>query len=217
MNTTENARPTLAIPVVLSGMANVFLGLSSLYWRELSDVSAITLVAYRVILSVVILFLLISLFRPLSQIKCITLKLIGLHCIASLLIAMNWATFIWSSINGYFFESGLGYLLAPCLSIALGAILYRESMPVGKIMLTACALSTAVTLIIFMKSASHLTYLTIATTWGFYTYIKKFTPLNAINGLFIETLFLTSALIVAIALFNLPIENPTSSPHARIN
>lgn len=86
--------------ILLAGAANVLLGLSSLYWRELDGIQTFTIVAYRILLSAAILTLLIPLLKLHHQLSTVTLKIIGLHCAASLLIALNWGTFIWSSVNG---------------------------------------------------------------------------------------------------------------------
>lgn len=198
--------------IILSGLANVLLGISSLYWRTLGEISSTTLVAYRVVLSALILTFFILIFRCANQIKHYTIKLICLHSIASILIAINWGAFIWASINGYLLESGLGYLLAPFISVVLGAVVYREPMVARKTVSTAVAFGAIAVLIISTKHLNHLTYLLIASTWGAYTYIKKSTSLDAINGLLIETLFLTACLALAMTLFELPVAWPSELP-----
>ncbi|MGY2253314.1 hypothetical protein [Pseudomonas reactans] len=105
------------------------------------------------------------------------------------MIAFNWGAFIWSSINDHLLESGLGYLLAPFISIGMGCLIYHEPITPRKILSTIVALSSVAFLIFLSENLNHWTYLLIATTWGSYTYLKKTTSLDAISGLFIETFF----------------------------
>lgn len=209
MSSYQGTRSAYLLPMIFSGLANFLLGVSSFYWRELDDVSPITLVAYRITLSAVTLSLFVGVFRTTNRFNKINLKLVLLHCIASLLIAINWAIFIVASINGHLLESGLGYLLAPFFSIALGAVIYHESISLKSAISAVVALSSVITLIIFTDNLNHSTYIFIATTWGLYTYVKKSTSLDAVNGLLIETLFLTACLAIAIIAFSLSITYPS--------
>ncbi|AZE83602.1 hypothetical protein C4J98_2189 [Pseudomonas orientalis] len=208
MKTQQAPSATDFQAIVLSGLANLILGASSLYWKALGEVPPTTLVAYRVALSCILLAAVLLFFRRISQTKYITIKLIALHGIASLVIAINWTAFIGASINGYILESGIGYLLAPFISIALGALIYHEPLPPAKITSICVAFGAILTLIILSENLSHWTYLSIATTWGTYTYLKKSTPLNAVTGLFLETFFLSGCLTVAIWLFDYPVTWP---------
>ncbi|KAE9653557.1 rarD protein [Pseudomonas sp. PB105] len=205
MNSFQKSISTYALPIILSGLANLFLGLSSLYWRSFTDVSPITLVAYRIVLSAAILAVFVCIFRKASQIKKVTTKTVFLHCIASLLIAANWGAFIWASINEHFLESGLGYLIAPFFCIAIGLVIYREKISPKKAAILLVTLGFIIALIISSKNLNHLTYLIISGTWGAYIYIKKYSSLDAVSGLFVETLFLTLGLAIAKLALNIPI------------
>lgn len=216
MNPQHLPRPIHSLAIILSGAANFFLGISSLYWKELGEVSSMTLVAYRITLSAITLTLFVVFFRQAKKTTKVTLKSIHLHCIASLLIAINWGAFIWSSINGYLLESGLGYLLAPFVSIVLGSIVYHEPISLRSAISAIVAFGSVVALIIYTNDLNHFTYLSIATAWGLYTYIKKSTLLDSVNGLLIETLFLTGCLTVATVAFNLPITYPNELPNKLI-
>ncbi|AZF21246.1 Permease of the drug/metabolite transporter (DMT) superfamily [Pseudomonas sp. R3-52-08] len=195
--------------IALSALANLMLGASSLYWRALDGLSSATLVAYRIVLSCLILSALLLIFRRLGQANQLTAKLIALHGTASIFIAVNWATFMAASINGYILESGIGYLLAPFIPITLGALIYHEQFSAIKTLSIAIALVAILLLITFTEKLNHWVYLLIAATWGVYTYLKKYTPLNAVTGLFLETVFLSSCIVVAVWIFDFPIIWPS--------
>lgn len=209
MNTLLHYLPPYTLPIILSGLAHFFLGASSLYWRKLSEVPPTTLVTYRIILSTAIISLFILLFRRTIHKDLFKPKTLIMHCFASLFLAANWGLFIWSSINGHFLESGLGYFLAPFISVALGVAIYREAVKPREISSICAALSAITLFILLTDSLNHWTYLLIAATWGAYTYIKKASPLDAVNGIFIETLFLTICLALTIWLFDFKFLHPS--------
>ena len=191
-----------AMAICLGIGANILLGAPSLYWRELSDVLPQTLVAYRIILSLVLLSFIVYLKEGLYEIRKTKIAALASQCIASLLVAANWTAFIWASVNGYILESGFGYLLAPLVSIAIGVFCYRETLRKTQVLSIIIALCSSALLILYSDELNHWTYIVIATTWGAYTCFKKTTPLNAINGLFIETAFLSTCLIFIIMIYD---------------
>lgn len=204
---TSNFKP-YTLPIILSGLAHFFLGTSALYWRELSEIPPTTLVAYRIILSTIMISVFILISRHFIHETIFKPRTLILHCTASVFIAINWGVFIWSSINGAILESGLGYLLAPFISIALGVIIYHEKIRTRALLSTGIALSSITLLITLTEKLNHWVYLLIASTWGIYTYIKKASTLDAISGLLIETLFLTACLALAIWLCGFTITPP---------
>ena len=107
-------------------ISNVLLGLSSLYWKALDEMSPFALLSYRVVFSAVsVTFVLLAR----KELKCLLLEIkwkdISLHGAAAILVACNWGVFIWASIHSRVFESGLGYLIAPLFGIGLGLVFYK--------------------------------------------------------------------------------------------
>jgi len=192
---------TYLLAAFCGGAANIFLGSSSLYWRELNEVLPQTLVAYRIVLSLCMLAALIFLGQGFYELKKLRFRTVCLHCGASLLVATNWGVFIWASINGHILESGFGYLLAPFLSISMGVLFYREPLKSPQIISMIIVFSSAALLALYSHELNHWIYILIAATWGTYTCLKKATSLSAINGLFVETAFLSICLTLATAIF----------------
>lgn len=208
MNSQQYNLNRQTLPIVMSGLANFFLGASSLYWRELSEVPPTTLVAYRIILSAAIITPFILLFRHSTRMSIFKPKTLILHSTASIFLAANWGAFIWSSINGQLLASGIGYLLAPFISVTLGVALYSEEIKKTEIVSICIALTSITFLIILTENLNHWIYLSISLTWGAYTYLKKASHLDAVNGTFIETLFLTACLTLTLWLFDFTISPP---------
>ncbi len=182
-------------------LANAILGASSIYWALFRDISPITLVEYRVIFSLIVLFFVLAWSGKIRAcLGIITLRLVFLHTFAAVLVAINWGTFIWASINGSVLESGFGYLIAPIFTIALGSVLFREKISRDKSFALLIIVSTILFLILSSGRLEHWVYLTIAVTWGGYTVLKKKTTLSSIEGLFVETLILSVLLVFGVAL-----------------
>ncbi len=177
--------------------ANILLGLSSLYWRELSVFSPLTLVACRILLSLITLALIISWTRKIQEFKKLKIKTLSLHFGASILLSINWGTFIWASVNGHILESGFGYLLAPFLSIGIGVLIYNETLRSTQILSIITISASATLLILYDSELNHWVYSAIAISWGLYTCTKKATSLSSISGLLIETLFLSIGILLA--------------------
>ena len=177
--------------------ANILLGLSSLYWRELSAFPPLTLIASRILLSLITLSLIILWTKKTQELKKLKIKMLSLHFGASILLTINWGAFIWASINGHILESGFGYLLAPFLSIGIGVIIYKETLRTTQALSIIIISVSAVLLIIYDSKLNHWVYSAIAISWGLYTCTKKSSSLDPINGLLIETLILSAGVLSA--------------------
>ena len=201
--------PTLGLTagmkaVVASVTANVILGASSIYWKALSSFTPLALLCYRILFSLITLSLILSVKKEaLTLVKRISLKLVTVHIFAAALVVINWGTFIWASIHGHILESGLGYLLAPFVAIAVGTLALGDKTSTT----TSIALVIiAITVGYLLKTGGDLThwvYLTIGITWGGYACLKKWTTLDSFSGLFVETAVLT--MLIPLLLITLPV------------
>ena len=177
----------------LSGvLANVLLGLSSVFWKYIGSLSALALLSYRVYLSLLTVFLVVYVGRELRPLFAqINIRLLFIHAAAAILIAINWGTFIWASVHGRVLESSLGYLVAPILSIAIGIIVYKEPVTVFKAVAVLMMLISVVSLFVLSNDLDIRVYLGIGLAWGFYSCLKKMTSLNVFSGLLLESLVLS--------------------------
>ncbi|WP_347911215.1 hypothetical protein [Pseudomonas grandcourensis] len=178
---------------VLSGvLANVLLGLSSVFWKYIGSLSAVALLSYRVYLSLLTVFLVVYAGRELRPLFAqLNIRLLFLHTVAAMLIAINWGTFIWASVHGRVLESSLGYLVAPILSITIGIIVYKEPVTVFKAIAVVLMLISVMSLLALSNDLDVRVYLGIGLAWGFYSCMKKMTSLNVFSGLLLESLVLS--------------------------
>ncbi|SFI19267.1 chloramphenicol-sensitive protein RarD [Collimonas sp. OK307] len=216
--TSGNTSAASIIAAAIAGIAaNVILGASSLFWRALSAIPSETLLGYRIVVSLGTLILAIiahGKYKKLTTI--ISPKIISHHAIAALLVAINWGVFIWASINGHVLESGIGYLIAPFVAIAVGTLAFGERM--SNIRRFAIAVIVVGVLLLLFRSGelNPMVYLVIGVTWGGYAYFKKTTPLDPFSGLFIETIVLSLIVCLLIPLSSLSFQLPHSLPATTI-
>lgn len=179
---------TYALAAGAGVVANVILGASSLYWKQLAAISPVTLLGYRIFVSLATLtlaMLMLKRFKALSE--KITWRSIGIHATAACLVVLNWGTFIWASIHGHVVESGLGYLIAPFIAIAMAKVVIGD--PLSGVRLTGLVVIAMAIALLMLHSGelNHWVYLIIGVTWGGYACAKKLTPLDPFGGLLIET------------------------------
>jgi chloramphenicol-sensitive protein RarD len=105
----------------------------------------------------------------------------------TILISINWITYIWSTNNGHVVEAALGYYINPLIIIAFGVLLLHEKMRPLQWVAVSIA---AVGVIILTIDYGRLPWVAIALalSWGSYGLIKKKLDLGALDGLAIETL-----------------------------
>lgn len=193
--------------------ANTLLGLSSLFWKELGPLPPGTLLAVRILASLITLLLIMGVLGRLGVMgQRLNRRNLVIHVVAALLVACNWLTFIYASIQGHVVESGLGYLLAPFVAIAAGRLVFGETM--SRVRLAALLVIAGCVLLLAYRSRElqHQVYVIIGITWGFYACLKKVATLDAFSGLLCETMVLT-LLLPALAWNNvLHLELPPGLP-----
>ena len=211
--------PTLGLTagtkaVVASVTANVILGASSIYWKALSSFTPLALLCYRILFSLLTLTIILLVKKEaLTLVKKISLKLLSVHVFAAAFVVINWGTFIWASIHGHILESGLGYLLAPFVAIAVGKLVLGDKTTTATSIALVIIALTVGYLFNTEGDLTHWVYLTIGITWGGYACLKKWTTLDSFSGLFVETAVL--AMLIPLILIVLPVT--LSSPAGTSN
>jgi chloramphenicol-sensitive protein RarD len=108
--------------------------------------------------------------------------------IASALVSVNWAVFIWAVNSGHLVETSLGYFMNPLISVALGVILFGEALRRGQFLALSIA---ALGVIYLMVSYGAFPWISLALAISFALYgaVKKSVSVPATHGLAIETMF----------------------------
>jgi chloramphenicol-sensitive protein RarD len=177
-------------------------GLFPLYWPLLEPASPLEIVAHRAVWTLVFCAVVLVVLKQMrSTIAVLKNPRVMLGLLSTtVLISINWITYIWATNNGHVVEAALGYYINPLIIIAFGVILLREKMRPLQWVAVAIA---AIGVLILTIDYGRLPWVAIAlaTSWGTYGLIKKKLGLGALEGLAIETLI--SLIPYSIYLFTL--------------
>jgi chloramphenicol-sensitive protein RarD len=177
--------------IALAVGAYVFWGIVPVYWRWLSNVGPFEITVHRILwCAVFVIGVTIARKRTVALLVLFRQpKLIATLMLTSVLISVNWLIYIYCVSSHQLVEASLGYYIVPLLSIALGVSLLGEKM--SRLRLFAVALA-AVAVIVKTIEVGHAPWISLALafSFGFYGFFRKRAPVEAMDGLTIETLLL---------------------------
>lgn len=180
--------------------AFIIWGLAPLYFKAVGSVPSSEIVAHRVLWSAVFLAGLLALWPAAGGFGAIARlrgqpQLLRLLALTALLTGSNWLVFVWAISADLLVEASLGYFINPLVSVLLGRIFLGERLrPLQKL---AVALAAAGVLWrVGQVGSLPWIALFLALTFGFYGLLRKRAPVDAVSGLFVETL-ITAPLALA--------------------
>ena len=166
-------------------------GLFPLFWKQLTEVDAVELIAYRIVFSLLFLVPVVvargtwgSLMKALR-----TGASVRLHFLSGALLAVNWLVFVWAVNHDRIVETALGYFLTPLLNVAFGMILLKERLRAAQGVAIAIAV-VGVGILIVRYGQVPWVSLALAGTFGIYGLLRKKSSLGSLSGLMIETTLL---------------------------
>lgn len=180
--------------------AYVLWGVLPVYWKRLAHVPPIEIVSHRVIWSFAILVLLVALRRRWRALRSVTTRRIAaIYTVAAMLIAVNWLIYIWAVVAGFLLEASLGYFITPLVNVLLGVVVLRERLRSFQWIAVALA-AAGVLQLTYVHGATPWVALVLAVTFGLYGLAKKRAPLDAVDGMTVETAIVVPAAIAYLAL-----------------
>ena len=167
----------------------ILWGLFPLYWPLLQPANPLEIVSHRAVWTLVFCLIVLALSKQLHSTIAIVKKpkiMAGLF-LTTILVSINWLTYIWATNNGHVVEAALGYYINPLIIIAFGVLLLREKMrPLQWLAVGIAAIG--VTILTIDYGRLPWVAISLALSWGTYGLVKKKLDLGALNGLAIETL-----------------------------
>lgn len=186
--------------ILYAGSAFTFWGLVPLYWDRLSMVPPFELATHRLLWCALFALGMTAAQGRLAAVLAVVRnkRLLGALAISSLLILANWTIYIWSIATHQLVEAALGYYITPLLSIVLGVTLLGERL--SRFRLLALVLA-GIAVTVQTLELGHMPWIALglALSFGFYGYMRKLTPVMALDGLTIETCLLLPFSIGAVA------------------
>jgi chloramphenicol-sensitive protein RarD len=176
-------------------------GLVPIYWKLLSRVPALEILAHRFVWTIVFLGLLLSWQERWREvIGNLHRRRSAIFCLGSgIMVGLNWLLFIWAVNIGHVLETSLGYFMTPIVNVLLGAFILRERLSAWQIASILIALA-AVSILAFGYGHFPWIALGLCTSFGLYGFLRKQSGTAAIPGLFLETLFLLPLALVYLVL-----------------
>ena len=176
-------------------------GLVPIYWKLLSRVPALEILAHRFVWTIVFLGLLLSWQERWREvIGNLRSRRSALFCLGSgIMVGLNWLLFIWAVNIGRVLETSLGYFMTPIVNVLLGAFILRERLSAWQTASILIALA-AVSILAFGYGHFPWIALGLCTSFGLYGLLRKQSGTAAIPGLFLETLFLLPLALVYLVL-----------------
>ena len=174
---------------MLYGAGAYFLwGLFPLYWPLLEPAGPGEVLAHRVLWSLVVVAALLVVARRLSEVRAVLgdpTRMVRLSA-ASVLIGINWFTYIYGVTHDHVVETSLGYFINPIVTVLLGVVVLKERLRPTQ--WVAIGAATVAVLVLSVQNGSPpWIALVLAFSFGGYGLLKKTAAVGAVEGLAVET------------------------------
>ncbi|MGI9608183.1 MAG: EamA family transporter RarD [Acidimicrobiales bacterium] len=177
MTTTSRA-------ILLVVVADVWWGISAIYWNELDDLDSIDQLGWRIVLGLATLSV-YWIARRTFPFAGTTGRHVRFAMAGALAISGNWAVFLWAGANGQAVEAALGYFLMPIISVALALKVLGERLRRAQVVAVLLAL---VGIVWLFASRGGVPWVALVLGFSFASYglLRKVGPWGALDGLTAE-------------------------------
>jgi chloramphenicol-sensitive protein RarD len=171
--------------------AYLLWGVLPIYFKALAHVAATEIVAHRILWSLLFLAALANLWARWAAIRTAvaTPKVLLTLTATAVLIGGNWLIWVWAVVNGHVLEGSLGYYLNPLVNVLMGVVLLKERLSAAQTIAVGIA-AAGVAVLAWGAGSGLWISLSLAATFATYGYLRKVAPVDAIEGLSIETAIL---------------------------
>jgi chloramphenicol-sensitive protein RarD len=175
-----------------AALAFLIWGLFPLYWKPLSAVPALEVVAHRTAWGFLTVAAWIAFRRRWPAVRAVVRRPRTMLLLASTaaLIALNWLLYIWAVINNHVIQASLGYFINPLVNVLLGVLVLRERLSRAQGVAVTLA-AAGVAILTFGYGQFPWIALALALTFGLYGLARKTVAADAVTGLLVETGILT--------------------------
>jgi chloramphenicol-sensitive protein RarD len=189
--------------VQLAVAAYLLWGFLTIYWKQLSAFDAFELIAWRMVCAGVVMAVIVTIRRTWPNIaaalrdRSVARRLV----LASLLLTVNWGSYVWAVTNDRVIETALGYFIAPLATMAIGVFVLKEQPTTPQRAAFVCA-ALAVVILTVSYGRPPWVALLIAGSWSLYGLATRRVPLGAVDSLAGETFVLFVPAVVALVWFS---------------
>lgn len=180
--------------------AFIFWGLAPIYFKWLATVSALEIIAYRIVWAVPVLVVFLLLRDGLKFWRRMLLprKTLLTLLLSGLLVGFNWLLFVWAVTHERILATSLGYFITPLVNVVLGYLFLHERLSRIQSLAVAIAAGGTVYLTWYLGVAPWIALL-LGVSFGFYGLVRKKLGVGPMIGLLWETLLLLTPALVYLA------------------
>ncbi|MDD2883921.1 MAG: EamA family transporter RarD [Dechloromonas sp.] len=164
-------------------------GFFPLYFRQLAGVDAMDILSHRAVWACVFVGLLLTLRGQWAKVQEIARRPrhLALLALAALLVGSNWLVFLWAVSQQQVVASSLGYFLTPLVNVLLGLWVLNEKLNRLEWLAVGLAVLALINEVLTLGQLPWIS-LFLAATFGTYGLVRKQVPVDALSGLWLETL-----------------------------
>ena len=201
MGDDEGSQRSARLGVIYGLIAYGLWGVFPLYFNALSKagVTPVQILAHRVWWSCGLLIVVITLQRRWRELFAALAhrRTLLMLSASTILIALNWLTFLIAVDGGQTIQASLGYFLTPLMNVLLGVTVLGERLrPAQLLSVLIAALGVA----IMTVDSGQLPWiaLVLAISFAFYGLCRKTVAVDSVMGLAIETMLLAPLAFMAL-------------------
>ncbi len=186
-NEAERIRQ-MRVGFVYALAAYLIYGIMPIYMKLLKAVPPGQIMAHRVIWSVLLLALIVSLTRRWPAVRAALSKprMVLAMLLCALLIGTNWMVYIWAVLANHILETSLGFFVTPLMTVVLGVVVLRERLPRPQAVAVGLA-TIGVAALAIAQGGTLWIALVLAITFSTAGLIRKLAPVDPLCELLIET------------------------------
>jgi chloramphenicol-sensitive protein RarD len=163
-------------------------GVLPVYFKWLQAVPPVDIVAHRIVWSLIVLVILVTLARAWDQIRAAvqSRKAMATLFVTAVLIGTNWLLYVYAINSGHILAGSLGYYLNPLANILLGRFILKERLT--KMQWAAVAIAAGGIAVLAMGALGTL-WISLTLCFSFATYglLRKVIHVESLAGLTVET------------------------------
>lgn len=200
---TNPATRTVQRGVQLAVAAYLLWGFLAIYWKQLKGFDAFEVIAWRMSCAGVVMAVIVTARRTWPNVVGALRHgpTVRRLVMASMLLTLNWGSYVWAVTNDRVIETALGYFIAPLATMAIGVFVLKEE-PTSAQRAAFGLAAVAVVILTVSYGRPPWIALLLAGTWSLYGLAKRRVPLGAVDSLAGETFVLFVPAVLAVVAFS---------------
>jgi chloramphenicol-sensitive protein RarD len=178
----------------------VLWGIVPVFWKLLGGLSAVEILAHRIIWGGLALVAIAWLAgaAPAVRAALADRRTVAMMALSGTLLVINWGTYVGAVLTGHVLDASLGYFITPLISVGLGTLVLRERL--RRLQQLAIGLAGAGVVILTWR-AGRVPWIAVvlSTSFGSYGLVRKLARVESLAGSTIETLLLAPIAVVYLA------------------